>query len=93
MLESISPSTLEELEQLLKNLNERLKYLEKVVIPSRVTKEELHNEVGTVKLDTLASIGSLRREISLLKEQMATTRDLDQLKKELSKRPKTRRPT
>ena len=42
MLESISPSTLEELEQLLKNLNERLKYLEKVVIPSRVTKEELH---------------------------------------------------
>jgi chorismate mutase len=33
MLESTSPSTLEELEQLLKNLNERLKYLEKVVRP------------------------------------------------------------
>ena len=93
MFESISPSTLEELEQLLKNLNERLKYLEKVVIPSRVTKEELYNEVGTVKLDTLASVGSLRREISLLREQMASTRDLDQLKKELSKRATTRRPT
>ncbi len=41
MLESMSPLSLDELEQHLKSLHERLKYLEKVVVPSRVTKEEL----------------------------------------------------
>ena len=45
MLESTSLTSLEELQQLLKNLNDRLTYVEKVVLPSRVTKEELHSAV------------------------------------------------
>ena len=93
MLEPISPSTLEELEQLLKNLNERLKYLEKVVIPSRVTKEELHSGVSDAKIFTMGSVAPLRTDIRMVKEQMATKGDLDQLRQELSKRAKTRRPT
>jgi len=93
MLESISPSTLEELEQLLKNLNERLKYLEKVVIPSRVTKEELHSGVSDAKIFTMGSVAPLRTDIRMVKEQMATKGDLEQLKQELSKRATTKRST
>jgi hypothetical protein len=49
MLESMSPMSLDELEQHLKGLNERLKYVEKVVVPSRVTKEELHAGIADAK--------------------------------------------
>ena len=84
MLESMSPMSLDELEQHLKSINERLKYLEKVVVPSRVTKEELHAGLSDVKLHTLARLGSMSREISVLKEQMTTKVDLEQLKEALS---------
>ena len=85
MLESTSLASLEELEQLLKSLNERVKYLEKVVMPSRVTKEELHSSVSDAKLFTLTTDSSLRAEIRLLKDQQATKADLQQLKQDLSK--------
>lgn len=76
--------TLDELEQHLKSLNERLKYLEKVVVPSRVTKEELHAGVSDAKLYTLERSASMSHEISLLKQQMATKGDLEQLREALS---------
>ena len=85
MLESMSPMSLDELEQHLKSLNERLKYLEKVVVPSRVTKEELHAGISDAKLHTSARLGSMSTEISLLKQQMATKADLEQLQEALSK--------
>ncbi len=72
-------------EQLLKNLSERLKYLEKVVIPSRVTKEELHSRVSDAKIFTMSSVAALRTDIRLVKEQMATKGDLEQLKEKFSK--------
>ena len=68
MLESMSPMSLDELEQHLKSLNERLKYLEKVVVPSRVMKEELHAGISDAKFYTLTRFGS-----------MATKTDLEQL--------------
>ena len=85
MLESMSPMSLDELEQHLKSLNERLKYLEKVVVPSRVTKEELHAGISDAKLHTLTRLGSMNTEISLLKQQMATKGDLERLQQALSK--------
>jgi len=85
MLESMSPMSLDELELHLKSLNERLKYLEKVVVPSRVTKEELHAGISHAKIHTLARLGSMSTEISLLKQQMATKADFEQLKEMLSK--------
>ena len=83
MLESMSPVSLDELEQLLKSLNERVKYLEKVVAPSRVTKEELHGGVSDAKLFVMSTASSLRAEIRLLKQLMVSRDDLDQLKQEL----------
>ena len=76
MLESPSPMSLDQLEQHLKSLHERRKYLEKVVVPSRVTKEELHAGISDAKLYTLARLGSMGTEITLLKQQMATKGDL-----------------
>ena len=84
MLESMSLTSLEELQQLLKNLNDRLTYVEKVVLPSRVTKEELHAGVGEAKIDTMVSVGRLRREIDTLRDQMVTKSDLENVKQELS---------
>ena len=84
MLESMSPVSLDELEQVLKSLNERLKYLEKVVVPSRVTKEELHAGVSEANFYTMTRCGSMSHEIRLLKQQMATKSDLEQLREALS---------
>jgi hypothetical protein len=61
------------------------------VVPSRVTKEELHSGISDAKLHTLARLGSMSREISLLKEQMATKTDLEQLQEALSKQLATLR--
>jgi hypothetical protein len=83
-LESTSLVSLEEIDKLLKDLNERLRYLEKVVLPSRVTEEELHAGIGDPKLDRLAMVGSLRVEMSLLKQQMATKNELENVRQELS---------
>ena len=85
MLESMSPASLDELEQLLKNLNERVKYLEKVVVPSRVTKEELHGGVSDAKIFVMSTASSMRAEIRLLQQQMVTRDDLEQLRQELSR--------
>jgi len=85
MLESTSLASLEELDQFLKNLSERVTYLEKVVLPSRVTKEELHTAVSGAKLFVMTTDGKLRAEIRLLKDQQATKADLEQLRQELSK--------
>ena len=85
MLESMSPISLDELEQVLKSLNERLKYLEKVVVPSRVTKEELHAGISDANIHTMARLGSMSKEISLLKQQMATKGDLEELQQALLK--------
>ena len=80
MLESTSLTSLDELQRLLKSLNERLTYIEKVVLPSRVTKEELHSGVGDAKIDTMLSVGRLRREIDGLRDQMATKADLETIR-------------
>jgi hypothetical protein len=85
MFDPTSLGTLEELQQLLKNLNERLTFLEKVVIPSRVTKEELHSGVSGAKLFTMNSVTSLRNDLRTMRDQVAAKADLAQLKEELSK--------
>ena len=85
MPESTSLVSLDELEQLLKSLNERVKFLEKVVLPSRVTKEELHSGVSDAKLFVMSTAAPLRAEIRTLKDQQATKKELEQLRQELSK--------
>ena len=84
MFDPTSVSSLEEFQQLLKNLNERLTFLEKVVMPSRVTKEELHSGVSDAKIFTMGSIASLRNELKAIREELATKAEMDQ-SKELSK--------
>ena len=84
MLEPSSLSTLEELQQLLKNLNERLTFLEKVVIPSRVTKEELHSSVSDAKIFTMSSVASLRNDLRVMRNQVATKAELEDLEKKLA---------
>jgi len=74
MFHPTSLSTLEELQQLLNTLNERLTFLEKVVIPSRVTKEELHNGVSDAKIFTMSSVAPLRNELKAIKEELAARR-------------------
>ena len=84
MLESTSLVSLDELEQRLKSLDERLKYLEKVVVPSRVTKEELHSGVSDAKIFVMTNVASIRSEIRTLKDQIAMKGDLENVKQELS---------
>src|SRR4051812_2281359 len=84
-MERTSPHSLEELQQLLKTLNERLTFLEKVVIPSRVTKEELHSGVSDAKIFTMTSVASLRNDLRTMSDQAVTRDDLAQLKSELAK--------
>jgi hypothetical protein len=86
MHESTSLLSLDELQQLLKSLNERVKYLEKVVLPSRVTKEELHSEVSDAKLFVMSTASPLRADIRMLKDQQVTKAELQHLKQELSQR-------
>jgi len=74
MFHPTSLSTLEELQQLLNTLNERLTFLEKVVIPSRVTKEELHSGVSDAKIFTMSSVASLRNELKAIREELAARR-------------------
>ena len=69
-----SLSSLEDLQQLLNTLNERLTFLEKVVIPSRVTKEELHSGVSDAKIFTMSSVASLRNELKAIREELAARR-------------------
>ena len=71
MFDSASLSSLEDLQQLLNTLNERLTFLEKVVIPSRVTKEELHSGVSGAKIFTMSSVASLRNELKAIREELA----------------------
>ena len=91
MLDPTSLGTLEELQQLLKNLNERLTFLEKVIIPSRVTKEELHGGVSDAKIFTMSSVASLRNDLKTLRSQMPTKADLEQWMEEVSKSRMVRR--
>ena len=74
MFHPTSLSTLEELQQLLNTLNERLTFLEKVVIPSRVTKEELHSGVSDAKIFTMSSVAALRNELKAIREELAARR-------------------
>jgi len=74
MFDPTSLSSLEELQQLLNTLNERLTFLEKVVIPSRVTKEELHSGVSGAKIFTMSSVASLRNELKAIREELAARR-------------------
>jgi hypothetical protein len=92
-MERTSPHSLEELQQLLKTLNERLTFLEKVVIPSRVTKEELHSGVSDAKIFTMTSVASLRNDLRTMSDQALTRDDLAQLKSELAKSRPARRPS
>ena len=71
MFDPTSLNSLEELQQLLNTLNERLTFLEKVVIPSRVTKEELHSGVSGAKIFTMSSVASLRNELKAIREELA----------------------
>jgi hypothetical protein len=80
MLESTSLTSLGELERTLKSIDERLKYLENVVLPSRVTHEELHAAITDTQIHSGALIASLNTEIRILRQQMATKTDLDQLR-------------
>ena len=74
MRDPTSLSSLEDLQQLLNTLNERLTFLEKVVIPSRVTKEELHSGVSDAKIFTMSSVASLRNELKAIREELAARR-------------------
>ena len=85
MFDPTTLSSLEELQQLLKTLNERLTFLEKVVIPSRVTKEELHSGVSGAKIFTMTSIASVRNDLKAIRDETVTKSDFEQLKEELSK--------
>ena len=69
-----SLSSLEDLQQLLNTLSERLTFLEKVVIPSRVTKEELHSGVSDAKIFTMSSVAPLRNELKAIREELAARR-------------------
>ncbi len=80
MLDSTSLTSLEDLQQLLKMINERLTYLERVVIPSRVTNEELHSRVADVKIFVMRNVASLRNDVRALKDQMLTKEDIERLK-------------
>lgn len=91
MFDPTSLSSLEELQQLLNTLNERLTFLEKVVIPSRVTKEELHSGVSGAKIFTMSSIASLRNDLKAIRDDTVTKADFEQLKEELLKSPHVRR--
>ena len=71
MFDPTSLTSLEDLQQLLNTLNERLTFLEKVVIPSRVTKEELHSGVSGAKIFTMSSVASLRNELKAIREELA----------------------
>jgi hypothetical protein len=68
MPEPMSPISLDELQQHLKNFHERLTYLEKIALPSRVTKDELHSGVNDANLYALARFQSLSREVQALKQ-------------------------
>ena len=81
MLDSTSLTSLEDLQQLLKMINERLTYLERVVIPSRVTNEELHSSVADVKIFVMRNVASLRHDVRALKDQMVTKEDIERVKR------------
>ena len=92
MIESRSLTSLEQLNDLLKNLADRLTFLEKVVLPSRVTKEELFSSTSEIRIASIVDAGRLRRDIDLLREQMATKGDLEKFRRELPKgRPADKR--
>jgi hypothetical protein len=91
MFDPTSLSSLEELQRLLNTLNERLTFLEKVVVPSRVTKEELHSGVSGAKIFTMSSIASLRNDLKAIRDNTATKADVEQLREELSKSRQYRR--
>jgi len=59
---------------LLNTLNERLTFLEKVVTPSRVTKEELHSGVSDAKIFTMSSVAALRNELKAIRDELAARR-------------------
>ena len=82
MLDSKSLTSLEQLHQLLKSLNERLTFIERVVLPSRVTKEELFSSTSEIRIASIADTGRLRRDVDLLREQMATKADIEKLRRE-----------
>jgi hypothetical protein len=85
MFDPTSLTSLEELQQLLNTLNDRLTFLEKVVMPSRVTKEELHSDISGAKIFTMSSIASLRNELKTIRDATATKTDFEQLKEEVSR--------
>jgi hypothetical protein len=85
MFDPTSLTSLEELQQLLNTLNDRLTFLEKVVMPSRVTKEELHSGISGAKIFTMSSIASLRNELKTIRDATATKTDFEQLKEEVSR--------
>ena len=85
MFDPTSLTSLEELQQLINTLNERLTFLEKVVIPSRVTKEELHSGISGAKIFTMSSIASLRNDLKAIRDATATKVDFEQLKEEFSR--------
>jgi hypothetical protein len=91
MFDPASLSSLEELQQLLNTLNERLTFLEKVVIPSRVTKEELHSGVSGAKIFTMSSVASLRNDLKTIRDEAVTKADFEQLKEEFLRSRQVRR--
>ena len=58
---------------------------QRVVIPSRVTKEELHSGISGAKIFTMSSIASLRNDLKAIRDATATKVDFEQLKEEVSK--------
>src|SRR4051812_30802573 len=85
MHEATSLTSLDELEDLLKSLNERLTFIEKVILPSRVTKEELHGGVGDAKIFAMQRAAATLNELRRVQQQMATKEDLSQLQDSMSK--------
>ena len=75
MPDPISPISLDELQQHLQNFHERLTYIEKIALPSRVTKDELHSAVVDANLYALARFQSLSRELQALKQTLASLKN------------------
>jgi hypothetical protein len=79
MPEQTPPAT-GQLEHLLNDVVERLTYLEQIVVPTRVTKEELRIAVIDLRVRVMAQLGEMSGEIRTVQQQVATIDDLDRLR-------------
>ena len=75
-----APVTIDRLQQLLNDFDERLTYLEQVVVPERVTKKELESATINLWLRLTGNLGQMSSELRAVQQQLATIDDLDRLR-------------